>query len=105
MTAPLPIWIRLPVAKKDADGRTIEPARCALTGLSAAKLFNLSVPCRANRFAPKVRSITIPDGAEIPPDAKSAKRTKRKARYVRLINVASLLEYLDSLSDSAKEAA
>jgi hypothetical protein len=98
----LPVWIRLPAPKREGD--TVIPARCPFTGLSAAKLFNLSVPCAANNFKPAVRSVSVPSGAD--PEKKSPKN-HRKGRFVRLIHLPSLLAYLDALADqqAQKEAA
>lgn len=100
----LPVWIRLPAPKR--DGETVIPARCPFTGLSAAKLFNLSVPCEANGFKPAVRSVSVPTGADPEKSAQSSKRL-RKGRYTRLIHLPSLLAYLDALADqqAQKEAA
>ena len=102
MSDVLPVWIRFPAPKR--DGETVIPARCPFTGLSAAKLFNLSVPCEANHFKPVVRSVSVPTGAD-PETSKQAPRNHRKGRYTRLIHLPSLLAYLDALADQQKEAA
>ena len=101
----LPVWIRLPAPKKE-DGEIVAPARCPFTGLSAAKLFNLAVPCAANGFKPPVRSVSVPTGAD-PETSKKTTKNHRKGRFVRLIHLPSLLAYLDSLADqqAQKEAA
>ena len=100
----LPVWIRLPAPKR--DGESVIPARCPFTGLSAAKLFNLSVPCAANGFKPAVRSVSVPTGAD-PEKTKQSPKNHRKGRHVRLIHLPSLLAYLDALADqqAQKEAA
>jgi len=97
MTSPMPVWIRLPVPRRDGD--RLIPARCPFTGLSAAKLFNLSVPCDANGFKPVVRSVSVPTGGE-PETSTEVPKDHRKGRYTRLIHLPSLLAYLDALADA-----
>lgn len=109
MVVTLPIWIRLPQQMKDSEGNIIQPARCAYTGLSAAKIWELSVPNQRNKFNPPVLSISVEEdqanesaGQEAPTPTK-----KRKGSFVRLIRLSgtppgstrkSLLDYLDSLA-------
>lgn len=100
---PPPIWIRMPKPVKDADGNVVAPARCYWTGLSAAKLYAICVPCKANGFKPPVRSISVPNDGETPaPDAESTRRSKKNtgSKHVRLVHLPSLLAYLDSLPSS-----
>lgn len=114
MVGALPIWIRLPQQKKDADGQVIEFARCPYTGLSAAKIWELAVPNKRNQFKPPVLSISVEeDQADESAGQESPKASKkRKGRFVRLIRLCgpspdpkrmALLDYLDSLA--MKEAA
>jgi len=95
MIEAMPIWCRLPKAQKDADGEIIAPARCPWTGLSAAKLFLLCVPCERNKWKPPVRSVSLTeDGTPL-----KRKRTKGGGKPVRMYHLPSLLEYLDRLAD------
>lgn len=97
MAEPTPIWIRMPAPVKDNDGKTVVPARCQYTGLSAAKLFTLCVRCPANKFNPPVRSVSVPTT-----DSDSKKKSK-KGRFVRLIHLPSLLAYLDALAEQQSQ--
>lgn len=101
MSEPLPIWIRLPRAKKDGDGKTIAPARCRYTGLSAAKIWELAVPNRRNKFKPPVRSVSMPSDEK---DTKQKSAPGRRAATIRLVHLPSLLEYLDKLADEQAAA-
>jgi hypothetical protein len=110
---PLPVWIRLPKPKKNAEGNVIEPARCPYTGLSAGKLFELCVACQRNKYRPPVLSITIDEGAVARAlEGETVKPSKRKGHFVRLIRLKgpsptphrkALLDYLDDLAIEQSE--
>lgn len=100
MTAPLPIWIRLPKAVRDAKGNIVEQARCYYTGISAGKMFDLAVPSKRNKFAPPVKSVSVPTTVDDQPGDEEPGEEKRPGRFVRLINLPSLLAYLDGLADA-----
>lgn len=91
----MPIWCRMPKAKVDAEGTIIAPARCQWTGLSAAKLFLLCVPCERNKWKPPVRSVSLTsDGKPV-----KGKGKRGGGKPVRMYHLPSLLEYLDRMAD------
>ena len=69
-----PQFIRLPKPGK----------LCPHTGLSRSKLNELVLPCKANDFKPKVKSISL--------------KEKHQIRGVRLIVFESLINYLTQLA-------
>jgi hypothetical protein len=69
------------------------PRNGTLCGLKRGRLYLLAVPCKANKFKPKVRSVSLKDR----PNQKTGKR---------LVHVPSLLSFLNSEADKqATEAA
>lgn len=74
-------WLRLPSPR----------GRCLFTGLSRTSLCELTVPSPVNDYRPPVKSVVL--------------RKRGAVRGIRLISYDSLMGYLSSLGNEAKETA